>query len=54
MRLWLIKLLLGKAAFGEIEKETDYLYKKIWPKHKDYAAITKAQIRKSLLRARYK
>lgn len=54
MRLLILKWLLGKEAFNEIEKETDNLFKKLYPNAVFSNGTNKAIIRKHLLKARYK
>ncbi len=54
MKIFILKLLLGKEAFNEIEKETNDLFKKLFPNAVFSNGTSKAIIRKHLLKARYK
>ena len=54
MKVLILKWLLGKEKFNEIEKETDTLYQKLFPNVVFSNGTSKAIIRKHLLKARYK
>jgi hypothetical protein len=50
LKLWLLNWLLGESE--EINREVEYTYAEIWPKHEGYETKTKQILKEIIIRAR--